>query len=346
MRRCPKVYGNSQAIIASRVLLYSETPYSFITNFGGALQLGQNGKIYRVRAYGDTLGVINNPNIAGAACNYIHSGQAISPKTSVFGLPNFVSSFFNPPPAPFVYSATCHTVSFSAFGSPTCQATHYPVLSNTWSFGDPTSGAANTSTVLNDIHIYQTWGTYTVQLILNYACRADTLRQLVTIPTTTPTFSLNGKLNICKNQTSTISAVSSSSQGVLSYSWSPLNFTTSLVSVSPSVTMVYTVTGKDVNGCTATNTIQVIVNPCTGIDELNYIEAISIYPNPNDGKFYIETSAVVDFKIYNQLGMLVHKGNVEDDGQMIDISKLSNGIFFLELSNASRGNYFKIIKTE
>lgn len=68
--------------------------------YRGGLQLGPDGKIYRALSatYSDGLpflGVINNPNEPGAACNYIHNAINLSPNSSTQGLPPFEQSIFN-----------------------------------------------------------------------------------------------------------------------------------------------------------------------------------------------------------------------------------------------------------
>ena len=337
--------GNALAVSASRTIIRSDTGTQMSNIPGGALQLASNGKIYRARYVIDTLGVINNPNATGAACNYVHSGQPVAPKTSYQGLPNFINS--PGAPAPFTYTLACRTVSFTA--PVVCLAVNYPVLSSTWVFGDPASGASNTVTGLSTTsHSYQSAGTYTAQLILNYACRTDTLRQTFSIPTATTTnFSVTSATTICKNHTVTLNATASSSLGPLTYSWSTLNASTSAVAVSPSVTTVYSVTGKDANGCAATKTIQVTVSPCLGIQELNTELLTSLYPNPNNGTFSIDTKLEkVEFKIYDGLGMLVYTGVVVNDKRVVDISHLAKGLYFVELSSGKQIAVLKLIKTE
>ncbi|MGE5944918.1 MAG: hypothetical protein ACM31G_11330 [Flavobacteriales bacterium] len=68
--------------------------------YRGGLQLGPDGKIYRaLTATYDTglpyLGVINNPNEVGTACNYQHNAINLSPNQSSQGLPPFIQSLFN-----------------------------------------------------------------------------------------------------------------------------------------------------------------------------------------------------------------------------------------------------------
>ncbi|MCB0588381.1 MAG: PKD domain-containing protein, partial [Phaeodactylibacter sp.] len=50
-----------------------------------------------------------------------------------------------------------------------------------WNFGDPASGAANTSTETNPIHVYSTPGTYAITLIAT-DCGADTLVKAIEVP--------------------------------------------------------------------------------------------------------------------------------------------------------------------
>ena len=68
--------------------------------YRGGLQLGPNGKIYRAMSATYSiglpyLGVINNPNEPGAACNYVNQGVDLSPNLSAQGLPPFDQTIFN-----------------------------------------------------------------------------------------------------------------------------------------------------------------------------------------------------------------------------------------------------------
>ncbi|MEX0291075.1 MAG: hypothetical protein AB3N14_18375, partial [Flavobacteriaceae bacterium] len=67
--------------------------------FRGALQQGENGKIYRTIAQSYTvgtpyLGVINNPNEKGSAADYVHDAIYLDGKNATQGLPPFIQSFF------------------------------------------------------------------------------------------------------------------------------------------------------------------------------------------------------------------------------------------------------------
>lgn len=86
--------GTPAAIIASQVVI-SMTPDIY------ALQLAPDGKIYVVKSFSQFLGVINNPDSAGIACDYVDFGLDLDPLfmgvTASLGLPCFVQSYFIPP---------------------------------------------------------------------------------------------------------------------------------------------------------------------------------------------------------------------------------------------------------
>ncbi|HKK12019.1 MAG TPA: T9SS type B sorting domain-containing protein, partial [Flavobacteriaceae bacterium] len=78
----------------------SETTIDQRQLYRGALQLGPDGKIYRALSatYSQGLpylGVIQNPDVSGTGCNYVHNAIALSPNDSSQGLPPFITSFFN-----------------------------------------------------------------------------------------------------------------------------------------------------------------------------------------------------------------------------------------------------------
>lgn len=235
-----------------------------------ALQLGPDGKIYMARQGTQFLGVINNPDLAGAACNYVDQGQSIAPAICSVGLPNFIAEA---PRTVFTYSVdgavSCNTALFKAPPPPTttitaCTATGYTITGFTWYFGDPASGSANTSTLSNPTHVYPGQGTYTACLVYSYnntcgGSSTDTLKQEVKIGVL-PVISSEG-FNLCSGNSLLLSA-----PGAQTYSWST-GVTSSSITVSPSTTTTYTVSGVDVSGCPyiSLQTVVVYTSPTVAI---------------------------------------------------------------------------------
>ena len=126
--------GSPSAIAASKIVLSNNAITSNATSFY-ALQLAPDGKIYVATTNSLTLGVINNPNAAGALCSY--SPQAVGLGTILVhpfvatsnecGLPNFISSFFEQKPilGPISSSIVCGQVNFAA--PSLCAAAGYSV---------------------------------------------------------------------------------------------------------------------------------------------------------------------------------------------------------------------------
>lgn len=81
--------GDPDSVRASR------TSIADSTNAFLALQLGPDGKIYvtHTPVTNVYLGVINNPNASGTACNYIDNFVDLNGHEASYGLPNFVDSY-------------------------------------------------------------------------------------------------------------------------------------------------------------------------------------------------------------------------------------------------------------
>jgi hypothetical protein len=131
--------------------------------------------------------------------------------------------------------------------------------------------------------------------------------------------------------------------GASSYTWNTGSTLSSIV-VSPTTGTSYTVTGADANGCKNTRVFQQNVSPCTALDELNEL-FLSIFPNPNNGDFTIQSKSPAHITIVNELGQLVQGFDVEgsEDRQ---ISGLSSGIYFIIVSGNSRHITQKVIITK
>ncbi len=213
--------GTSSAIALSKVVIPAIPVYGSI----GSMQLGPNGKIYVARNQQTHLGVINDPNASGIACNFVDLGQSLAPKFSTLGLPNFKGYFKTPLPA-FSYSNSCLSYTFSVpailqtYTTINCAASGYSLTGISWNFGDPLSGMANSSGSSQASHLFTGLGIYTVQLVVYYSCGAanDTLTQLINTS--------NACIAIQQSSASCASAGSATVQvlngvGPFTYTWLP-----------------------------------------------------------------------------------------------------------------------------
>lgn len=96
--------------------------------------------------------------------------------------------------------------------------------------------------------------TYTVTGVDTNGC-SNTATATVTV-STIPVIAISGPPTVCSNASATLSAT-----GANAYNWMPGSITGAVVSVNPSASTTYTVTGTDASGCSDTATINLTVNP-------------------------------------------------------------------------------------
>lgn len=157
------------SIQASKQIIYEQPSYWYAENFG-TLQIAPDGKMYMAELGQPFISVINNPDLAGSACQFVHGQQQVwntNGGWSTYGLPNFIQSIWRPE---FSFRGDCNgnLIYFDYERSPA-------EFSVKWDFGDPLSGAANISLLDSCQHIFSNGGVYTVKLIRYTACGPDTV---------------------------------------------------------------------------------------------------------------------------------------------------------------------------
>jgi len=162
----------------------------------GALQLAPDQKIYAAIFNGD-LGVINSPNLQGVAADYVTGFLNVAPGTVQLGLPTFIQSFF--------VTANFNTTGLCLGDSTFFSADTAGVNSVLWSFGDPASGTADTSTSFDPFHIYPDTGTYPVTLIAIGDSTVDTATINIFI-NPVPQVDLGNDTSLCNGQTLILNA--------------------------------------------------------------------------------------------------------------------------------------------
>jgi len=135
---------------------------------------------------------------------------------------------------------------------------------------------------------------------------------------------------LCLGNTATITA-----NGLTAYNWNTGAITNSIV-VSPTVNTTYTVSGTDVNGCPANNTITQIVSTCTGLEFLNKAEGFQLYPNPNNGEFILRLENETinsELIIENALGQIVFNQSVLKGENAVVLKEIARGIYYFRIQD-------------
>ncbi len=169
--------------------------------------------------------------------------------------------------------------------------------------------------------------------------------------TATAVFQVNVKANpsvqiiassntICSGETATLTA-----NGASTYTWNTGANGSALV-VAPTSNTTYSVTGTNVDNCSATTNISLNVSECTAISEPSKLAAtFKMYPNPayNELTIELESSLSPKIEIYNTLGALVLSKMGETGSTKLDLSAFSKGVYSVVVSNGNVKQYRKLI---
>jgi len=185
--------GVAATMNASRVMI------SGLTASGGAIQNAPDGKTYVALSIGDSLGVIDSPNVYGVGCMFRNDGLYMDGNQVRFGLPTFISTIRNT--VSFSFAQTCFGDS-TEFNPSTVADT---VL---WNFDDPATGVFNTSDSLNAKHVFSAPGKYDVSIIVVIDGLQDTFINEVEI-FEVPNVDLGSDHRLCFGESVTVSAYQS-----------------------------------------------------------------------------------------------------------------------------------------
>jgi len=125
----------------------------------------------------------------------------------------------------------------------------------TWNFGDPSSGAANTSTLQNPTHTFSTPGNYVVTLTVQGPCGQTAT---ASYPVITLNLNVIGTNPTCSGNNGQITATGTNALGLSEYTLQP-GATTNTTGLFNNLTAgTYTITYSDATSCSITKTIALI----------------------------------------------------------------------------------------
>lgn len=157
-----------------------------------------------------------------------------------------------------------------------------------------------------------------------------------------PTVVLGNDTTICINHTILLDA--GSGNGLI-YLWSD-GSTNQTLSIDGSIlgtgVYSYSVTVTNANLCEESKTLEITVDPCTGLEETDNDLALNVYPNPSNGIINITSKAnlgIMDIEIYSSMGKLIMKtewNSNDSQTQNINLSKEPKGVYYLRFSNKNQ----------
>lgn len=156
-----------------------------------------------------------------------------------------------------------------------------------------------------------------------------------------PAISIVGTNSICQGASATLSA-----SGADSYTWNT-TANTSTISVSPTVTTVYTASGTfSATGCSSQSNFSVSVFVCTGIAEKELTGNITVYPNPVHGKLYLKNlpATGIQVELFDVTGKKLESSKLNMSESVIHMEKYPAGVYYLKTNSYNEQQTLKIIK--
>jgi hypothetical protein len=141
-----------------------------------------------------------------------------------------------------------------------------------------------------------------------------------------PQISVAGNQNVCKGNSVTYTA-----QGAAGYTWNNNASTqTPTLKLTPLTNATITVAGTGTNGCISTKSVSIAVNPCTSVDETNPENIISVFANPNNGNFIVESRMPIELTLVSVIGQELRRIylNGTNDNR-VQVTGLPRGIYFI-----------------
>jgi len=192
--------------------------------------------------------------------------------------------------------------------------------------------------------ILATGGTFTTGAITSdstfyvedFGCGSITGTRTAVSVTLTPAPSLtvtNSSPLACVNESAVLTV-----SGASTYSWINTSATTPTIQFYVLLNTTYTVNGVDANGCQSTATLAVVPNLCLGIKKQNDLNSfVSVYPNPNNGAFTVQSGLNLNLVLTNELGQIIKTLQLTsvNNFQVIQ-NDLPDGIYFLKGEKESR----------
>ncbi len=157
-----------------------------------------------------------------------------------------------------------------------------------------------------------------------------------------PDVSIGNDTSLCGDYTITLDATT---PFATSYLWIPGDYTTPTITVDSNGiglnTQMFKVFVTDQNGCSSADSVDITFIDCTGVDEINALTAVQIYPNPNKGTFTLRISSmvpvVVDIKLLGISGNKYYEKNQlmidGDHEELITLQQIKAGLYFLIIQN-------------
>ena len=91
-------------------------------------------------------------------------------------------------------------------------------------------------------------------------------------------------------------------------------------------------------------TVEFTINSHVDVEDLDFAVRSSVYPNPNDGVFYLKAAGKGSVEIYTMNGQVVKRVEIPAEGvYTVDMRNRAKGMYIVRFINAESAAYFKVV---
>ena len=157
-----------------------------------------------------------------------------------------------------------------------------------------------------------------------------------------PPVSITGPTITCAGKVTSLEAT-----GADAYVWSTGSTSQSVI-VLPSATTAYSVSGTySGSGCSSIAYLTLVADPCTGIGQLNDdAGAILVYPNPGNGRFFIELPVDCEVTVADIVGRIVYSEKCMAGKNSISLANAAKGIYHVTTRSAAQSSTCRIVVSD
>jgi hypothetical protein len=154
---------------------------------------------------------------------------------------------------------------------------------------------------------------------------------LVQIFPAAPIIELGDDIELCMTETLLLDA----GEGFASYSWvngsTERTLLVTAAEFSPNAEIW--VQAYDANGCLSQDTINVVFNDCTSLNNQNNIDSeVEIFPNPASQSIMLKADEIIEYVTFlNSYGSIIEQRHINKTTDFLDVSNLKNGLYILKI---------------
>lgn len=185
-------------------------------------------------------------------------------------------------------------------------------------------------------------GTYSVTVTDQNGCTVVQSAAVAAPPSLIIGSILSASDTVCTgNCTDLYATVSGGTPGYF-FTWQPATGLDSVSALNPTAcpasSLTYSLTATDANGCTTTDSVEVIVDLCLNVAAVTENAQVLIYPNPSEGIFTLEMGQDIVTGDPSQIVLRDAAGRIlepaiylQKERVELDLGNFADGIYFLEL---------------